>query len=100
MALSHKAKPRPRKPWRPHARADQYVVKPNPRDIMSCLQRLNDQEAKALGRAMFICGAHRLPNIHTRKCIRAWYRERWEYLVDQYEKAIFEESGGVNLPPR
>jgi hypothetical protein len=75
-------------------------MRPMPHAIMSCIQRLNGREAKALDRAMFECGSYRLPNIHTRKCIRAWYRKHWEYLVEQHDKAIFEQRGRVNLPRR
>lgn len=59
-----------------------------PDAIMACIQRQNGREAKALDRAMFDCGSHRLPRIETRKAIRRWYRERWEYLMHEHDKAL------------
>jgi hypothetical protein len=53
--------------------------------IMACIQRLNTQESRALDRAFFMSGA---PRTYLRQQIRAWYRERWTYLIGEYEKIL------------
>jgi hypothetical protein len=48
------------------------------RSIMDCLQRLNAEEGKTLARIPWT-------NPQVRKAVRMWYRERWMYLVGEYE---------------
>lgn len=56
--------------------------------IMACIQRHNWREKFALERAVIDCGGRTLPRPHLREQIRAWYRERWSYLLREYEKIL------------
>lgn len=58
------------------------------RQIMACIQRQNGREAKALERAVLQQGTSPLPRPHLRRQIREWYRERWLYLLGEYEKVL------------
>lgn len=81
----------PREPWtaaRLKHSAEQRMK------IMACIQRLNNREAKAIDRAVMRTVSrdgtiqYTLPRPHLREQIRAWYRERWEYLVREYEAIL------------
>lgn len=58
------------------------------RKIMDCIHRHNRRESKAIERAVVECGSRTLPAPHLREQIRAWYRERWSYLIREYEKIL------------
>lgn len=49
--------------------------------IMECIRHLNRREAEILRRVEL-----ELPEV--RQQIRRWYRERWEYLLQEYEKVL------------
>jgi hypothetical protein len=50
-------------------------------DIMKCIQRLNGRESAALQRVD-------LKHVQVRKQIRAWFYDRWSYLLEEYEKVL------------
>lgn len=49
--------------------------------IMRCIHALNRREGEILRRVEL-----ELPEV--RQQIRRWYRERWEYLLQEYEKVL------------
>lgn len=49
--------------------------------IMDAIQRNNRDQTAALGRVSLLYPA-------VRQNIRDWYRERWEYLLAEYEKVL------------
>lgn len=56
--------------------------------IMACIQRLNARESKAIERAVVRQGGSLLPRPHLRSQIRAWYYQRWDYLLREYEAIL------------
>lgn len=58
------------------------------RKIMACIHRLNSREGKAIERAVMDCGGSTLPRPHLRVELRAWFRQRWSYLIAEYEKVL------------
>lgn len=58
------------------------------RQIMNCIHRLNAREQKAIERATMVCGGQILPRPHLRSELRAWFRQRWSYLMAEYEKVL------------
>lgn len=58
------------------------------RQIMACIQRLNARESAALKAAQFPCGSRLLPRPYVRQQLRAWFYERWLYLINEYEKVL------------
>lgn len=64
--------------------------------IMACIQRNNARESTAIANAVVVMKNRQLlPLHHVRRAIRRWYRERWEYLLEEYEKVMPGE-----LPPQ
>lgn len=53
---------------------------------MSCIHRLNAREGKALDGATM--SFHKLPIPSVRKKLRAWFRQRWDYLIQEHEKLV------------
>lgn len=51
------------------------------RNILACIKRLNGFETDALRRIP-------LQNDDVRRAVRCWYRERWSYLLREYEKVL------------
>lgn len=58
--------------------------------IMACIQRLNVREDEALAVAVLRDGHRTLPRPYVRQQLRSWFRQRWEYLISEYEKSIEE----------
>lgn len=56
--------------------------------IMACIQRLNTREGKAIERAVMRQGGGTLPRPYLRSQIRYWYRQRWSYLISEYEAIL------------
>lgn len=56
--------------------------------IMACIQRLNVREDEALAKAVLRDGHRLLPRPYVRQQLRRWFRQRWEYLVSEYEKVL------------
>lgn len=66
------------------------------KDIMACIQRLNTREHLAISRAVMKQGGTALPRPNLRAQIREWYRERWTYLLSEYEAILPHVN---ELPP-
>jgi hypothetical protein len=56
--------------------------------IMACIHRLNAKEAKSIYRAVTRQGGSTLPRPYLRQQIRYWYRQRWDYLISEYEAIL------------
>lgn len=63
--------------------------------IMQCIHRHNVREQYA-HRAVLDTGNYKLPRPYLREQIRQWYRERWNYLIREYEAILPHVN---ELPP-
>lgn len=58
------------------------------RSIMACIQRLNARQGRAVPHLSYGTSSERIYDPKVRDQIRAWYYERWLYLIREYEKVL------------